>query len=39
MINNMNGRLQIIGNSSGQFCNTDYSFEVLERDFYVFPMM
>tara|TARA_Y100000114_G_scaffold155020_1_gene178272 strand:+ start:710 stop:1366 length:657 start_codon:yes stop_codon:yes gene_type:complete len=33
----MNGRLQIIGNSSGQFCNTDYSPEVLERDFYVFP--
>ena len=33
----MNGRLQIMGNSSGQFCNTDYSPEVLERDFYVFP--
>jgi hypothetical protein len=32
-----NGRLQIMGNSSGQFCNTDYSPEVAERDFYIFP--
>ena len=33
----MNGRLQILGNSSGQFCNTDYSPNVQERDFYIFP--
>ena len=33
----MNGRLQIMGNSTGQFCNTDYSPEVEERDFFVFP--
>ena len=33
----MNGRLQIIGNSSGQFANSDYSPDVQERDFYVFP--
>ena len=32
-----NGRLQILGNSSGQFANTDYSPEVQERDFYIFP--
>ena len=32
-----NGRLQIMGNSSGQFCNTDYSPEVREGDFFVFP--
>ena len=33
----MNGRLQIIGNSSGQFCNTDYSPNVEEGNFYIFP--
>ena len=33
----MNGRLQILGNSSGQFCNADYSPNVQERDFYIFP--
>jgi hypothetical protein len=33
----MNGRLQIIGNSSGQFCNTDYSPDVEEGNFYIFP--
>jgi len=33
----MNGRLQLMGNSSGQFCNVDYSPEIQERDFYVFP--
>ena len=33
----MNGRLQILGNSSGQFCNTDFSPNVQERDFYIFP--
>ena len=32
-----NGRLQILGNSSGQFCNSDYSPETKERDFYIFP--
>ncbi len=33
----MNGRLQIMGNSSGQFSNVDYSPNVEERDFYIFP--
>ena len=33
----MNGRLQIIGNSSGHFCNTDYTPDVKEGDFYIFP--
>ena len=33
----MNGSLQILGNSSGQFCNTDYGPKVKERDFYIFP--
>ena len=32
-----NGRLQIMGNSTGQFCNTDYSPKVEERHFYIFP--
>ena len=32
-----NGRLQIMGNSSGQFCNSDYSPEVRDGDFFVFP--
>tara|TARA_R100001369_G_scaffold37684_1_gene63105 strand:- start:1605 stop:2261 length:657 start_codon:yes stop_codon:yes gene_type:complete len=35
--NPINGRLQIIGNSSGQFCNSDYSPNTQERDFYIFP--
>ena len=33
----MNGSLQILGNSSGQFCNSDYGPIMKERDFYVFP--
>ena len=33
----MNGQLQILGNSSGQFCNTDYGPFLKERNFYVFP--
>ena len=33
----MNGQLQILGNSSGQFCNSDYGPILRERAFYVFP--
>ena len=33
----MNGRLQIIGASNGQFAKTDYSPDVKIGDFYVFP--
>ena len=33
----MNGRLQILGNISGQFVKTDYGPDTQERDFYVFP--
>ena len=33
----MNGQLQILGNSSGQFCNSDYGPVMKERDFYIFP--
>jgi hypothetical protein len=33
----MNGQLQIIGNSAGQFAKTDYSPPMEVRDFYVFP--
>ena len=33
----MNGALQILGNSSGQFCNSDYGPIMEERNFYVFP--
>ena len=33
----MNGTLQILGNSSGQFCNSDYGPKLKERDFYIFP--
>jgi hypothetical protein len=33
----MNGSLQLLGNSSGQFCNTDYGPIMKERNFYVFP--
>ena len=32
-----NGRLQILGSSSGQFANIDYQPEIAERDFYIFP--
>jgi len=33
----MNGRLQIIGASAGQFAKTDYAPEMKIGDFYVFP--
>jgi len=33
----MNGQLQIIGNSAGQFAKTDYSPPMNVRDFYIFP--
>tara|TARA_R100001224_G_scaffold105762_1_gene79733 strand:+ start:22 stop:678 length:657 start_codon:yes stop_codon:yes gene_type:complete len=33
----MNGRLSILGNSSGQFCNADYTPIVEEGHFYIFP--
>jgi hypothetical protein len=32
-----NGRLQILGSSSGQFAHIDYQPEIKERDFYIFP--
>jgi hypothetical protein len=32
-----NGRLQILGSSSGMFSNIDYQPDVKERDFYIFP--
>ena len=32
-----NGRLQILGSSSGMFSNIDYQPDVKERDFFVFP--
>jgi len=32
-----NGRLQILGSSSGMFANVDYQPAVKERDFYIFP--
>ena len=32
-----NGRLQILGSSSGQFAAIDYQPDLKERDFYVFP--
>jgi len=32
-----NGRLQILGSSSGQFANIDYQPNIKERDFYIFP--
>ena len=35
--NPQNGRLQILGSSSGQFSNIDYQPETKERDFYIFP--
>ena len=33
----MNGRLQIMGSASGQFVKSDYSPNMEERDFYLFP--
>ena len=33
----MNGQLQILGSSSGQFSKTDYSPPMQVRDFYIFP--
>ena len=32
-----NGRLQILGSSSGMFANVDYQPDIKERDFYIFP--
>ena len=32
-----NGRLQILGTSSGMFANIDYQPNIAERDFYIFP--
>ena len=32
-----NGRLQIMGSVSGQFATCDYSPNIKERDFYIFP--
>ena len=32
-----NGRLQILGSSSGQFSNVDYQPNIKERDFFIFP--
>ena len=32
-----NGRLQILGSSSGQFANIDYQPDIKERDFFIFP--
>ena len=32
-----NGKLQILGSSSGQFANIDYQPNIKERDFYIFP--
>jgi hypothetical protein len=32
-----NGKLQILGSSSGQFAHIDYQPNIKERDFYVFP--
>ncbi len=32
-----NGKLQILGSSSGQFSNVDYEPGMKERDFYIFP--
>ena len=33
----MNGQLQILGSSAGQFATTDYSPKVKIGDFYIFP--
>ena len=32
-----NGKLQILGSSSGMFANVDYEPQIRERDFFVFP--
>jgi len=32
-----NGRLQILGSSSGHFANVDYQPDIKERDFFIFP--
>ena len=32
-----NGRLQILGSSTGQFANVDYQPYIEERDFFIFP--
>ena len=32
-----NGRLQILGSSSGTFSNVDYQPNIKERDFFIFP--
>jgi|TARA_R110002111_G_scaffold10288_2_gene33393 hypothetical protein len=32
-----NGKLQILGSTSGQFAACDYSPHIAERDFYIFP--
>tara|TARA_R100001594_G_C3949814_1_gene242745 strand:+ start:62 stop:721 length:660 start_codon:yes stop_codon:yes gene_type:complete len=32
-----NGKLQILGNASGQFVKSDFSPMIEERDFYIFP--
>ena len=32
-----NGKLQILGSSSGMFANVDYQPEIKERDFFIFP--
>ena len=32
-----NGRLQILGSSSGMFANVDYQPDIKEGDFYIFP--
>jgi len=32
-----NGKLQILGSSSGYFANVDYQPELVERDFFIFP--
>ena len=32
-----NGRLQILGSSSGMFANIDYQPNIKERDFFIFP--
>ena len=35
--NPQNGRLQILGSTSGQFAKIDYQPEVAPKDFYIFP--
>ena len=32
-----NGRLQILGSTSGMFANIDYQPQINERDFFIFP--